>query len=200
MTRSRRPSNPAPAPYRGPGWPTFASELLRARASLTLIDHIGLALRAHRSQLGLSQRAYARLRHRSKSAIAKLETQCDQVALSEVMDALTGTGYALQLAKTSDEGPERIALPVAPEHWDRVELLARVRGGGRRFPAHRPTQQVTVPPKWWWDRESTDARSVSPHWYCPDLGATHPVSLKAVPAQPLPRREGEQGTQERLAS
>ena len=40
-------------------WPTFAAEVLSARASLRLGDEIGLAFRAERQRLGLSQRAYA---------------------------------------------------------------------------------------------------------------------------------------------
>ena len=44
-------------PNRPRSWPTFAAEVLRARESLQLADEVGLALRADRQRLGLSQRA-----------------------------------------------------------------------------------------------------------------------------------------------
>lgn len=40
-------------------WPTFAAEVLNARASLRLDEEVGLAFRADRQRLGVSQRAYA---------------------------------------------------------------------------------------------------------------------------------------------
>jgi hypothetical protein len=156
-----------PKPFRGPGWPTFARELLDVRNRLTLADHIALALRAHRRALGLSQRAYAARRGWSKSAVAKLEVHADSVSLGVVSAALSDTGYQLCLVKVPEPATGQGApLVVSPTHWDRVDLLAVVRDGSRRFPGHRPTVQVSHPPKWWWDRESTIARSSPPNWYC----------------------------------
>ncbi len=154
--------------HTGPGWPTFARELLDARARLTLADHVGLALRAHRRELLLSQRAYARARGISKSLIGKLEAHAEQVTLGTLVVALEATPYRLVLTRhPSADGEGAHVIPVAPEDWERTELLARVRGERRRFPAHGEVRQVSTPPRWWWERESTSARSHAPHWFGP---------------------------------
>ena len=57
--------------------------------------------------------------------------------------------------------------PVHPTFWPRAELLARVRGGRRRFPAHHVIEQVSYPPNWWWFAESSRAGAVEPDWYAP---------------------------------
>lgn len=180
------------------GFPTFARELLDARAALTIVDEIGLALRAHRRELGLSQRAYALRRGYARSTFARLEASAGSARLDEVVTALEGTGFGLYLGVVEspppDSGPDDAgaglsvpqgpttpesgspvsirALPDRPDpvpvsRWPRPELVARVRGGSRRFPGHRTTRQVTSPPMWWWMHEYFTGRGTPPNWYSP---------------------------------
>lgn len=152
----------------GQTWPTFAREILRRRDSLTLGETVGLALREHRRRLGLSQRAYAAVRGLTKAMVARLECHAELFRIADLERVLEGTGYRLVLMHRPDGHDEAEALrPVEPGQWDRAELVARVRGGSRRFPGHRDTRQVSNPPPWWWQRESTVASSVPPNWYCP---------------------------------
>ncbi|KRE61035.1 helix-turn-helix domain-containing protein [Nostocoides sp. Soil756] len=172
-------------------YPTFAQELLAARAALGPQEVVGLALRADRRRRGLSQRAYARLRGWSPSWVARLESAAGRLKLDDLVEALEGTGYELAVCETShpredpgddDEprpppvsGGAALPVPVPADHWDRTELIARVRGGGRRFPAHHLIQQVSYPPNWWWGTESTQVGSVAPHWYAdPGWGPSEP--------------------------
>jgi transcriptional regulator with XRE-family HTH domain len=172
-------------------FPTFARELLAARASLTLIDEIGLALRAHRRALGLSQRAYALKRGYARSTFARLEADAGAARLDEVLNALEGTGFGLYLGVVGTppspdhdaDGASALPLPasvhevvqplagrpspVPVETWPRPELIARVRGGYRRFPGHRRTHQITSPPVWWWVQEYFRGGTAEPQWYSP---------------------------------
>lgn len=161
-------------------YPTFARELLRARAELTVVDEVGLALRAHRRVLALPQRGYAALRGWSKTHVARLESDAGSVRFADVVDALVGTGYALGLYRTEPPEDDCGAVPgvghvaeewtserVAPESWPRSELVARVRDGTRRFPGHRETKQISSPPPWWFCSESTRSDTEEPHWYAP---------------------------------
>ena len=210
--RSGCPACPAAVMVRGMKrtgrtWPTFAAELLRARATLRLGDEVGLAIRADRSRLGLSQRAYAAERGLTEAAVIRLESAADSMKLGDVVSALSGTAFMLCLCHRppdvqADAGalaadsampdtresasapagpagrswppdpsdppaPADTPAPVHPAFWPRAELVARVRGGRRRFPAHHVTEQVTYPPNWWWYSESTQAGAVPPHWYAP---------------------------------
>ncbi len=178
----------------GPIYPTFANELLEARCVLSLSDHIGLALRAHRHQLHQSQRAYATHRHWNQTHIARLETAASTQRLADILDALKGTGYTLALvtcdADAGDDArtdtnatglatdtPDRQAPPtiVQPAHWPTPELIARVRGRRRRFPAHHTTHRTSTAPQWWFHNESTYSFD-PPHWTTTpphlDLGLT----------------------------
>ncbi len=155
-------------------YPTFARELNAARAGLTVPREVGLAVRAHRRRLRLGQRGYARRRGWSSSHVARLEARAGVLKLSDVLTALEPTDYCLALCHrpgTTTPDPEAPApagalpVPVAATHWPRDELVALVRDGSRRFPAHHDTGQVTYPPTWWWYAESTRAGSVRPHWY-----------------------------------
>lgn len=160
-------------------YPTFAAELLEARATLTLGDEVGLALRATRRRLRLSQRAYAALRGWSTSRLARLESGAERLRLGDVVDALEGTEYRLALCRRPVTGPSppspgtpspagaALPVPVPPDAWPRAELLARVRDGGRRFPGHRDTEQIDFPPGWWWNTEATRIGTVPPHWSAP---------------------------------
>lgn len=59
------------------------------------------------------------------------------------------------------------ATVVEPDSWPLTELLARVRDGSRRFPAHHDTQAVVNPPRWWWHREFFAGKGPEPEWYAP---------------------------------
>lgn len=191
-------------------WPTFAAELLRARASLRIGDEVGLALRADRQRLGLSQRAYAERRGWTLGTVIRLESAADALKLGDVDAALEDTPFMLCLCHrptSPDSGvgahavtgagaggtepapssaepvpprssepdgsavdpstPSAAPMPVHPAFWPRAELIARVRGGRRRFPAHHVTEQVDSGPPWWWYAESSRAGSTSPDWYAP---------------------------------
>lgn len=175
-----------------PTWPTFAQELLEARVRLTIADEVGLALRAHRRRLRLSQRAYAALRGYSRATLGRLECSAGAQRLDDIVQALEGTGFALYLGRSpapprSDDSalsapeppPGRTTSvsevvpaadappPVRRDEWPRTELIARVRGGGRRFPGHLEATQVTSPPTWWWVHEFFSGPTPKPLWYSP---------------------------------
>lgn len=164
-------------------WP----ELRRARGALTVADEVGLALRDHRRQLGMSQRAYALTRGLSRAMLARLEAGAGRMSLDTVVAALEGTGFTLHVAFSAD-GPDpapsggagarsaqdvsagQSSVPlrrVPPAAWSPTDLVARVRGGGRRFPAHRKVLAVTNPPLWWWMHEFFNGPSERPKWYAP---------------------------------
>lgn len=201
-------------------WPTFAAEVLRARTSLRLSDEIGLAFRAERQRLGMSQRAYAAHRGLTLGAVIRLESAADSLKLGDVDAALASTGFQLclchrppdpeptdaalttpdqppphdqpyaadvalgpraapsedQPAPASDPDTTRVPQPVHPTFWPRAELVARVRGGGRRFPAHHVTEQVDVAPPWWWYAESSRAGTKAPNWYAPQYTQRRPTA------------------------
>ncbi len=203
-------------------WPTFAQELLTARAELQLGAEVGLALRAERRRLGLSQRAYAAYRGWTASTVARAETTAAEMKLGDVQAALDGTSFMLCLchrpAEPEPEPPEGVAgrpnraagagpdcaesrtpgsgtpaprgptalpaapppvtepRPVHPTFWPRAELVARVRGGNRRFPGHHVASQVSSGPPWWWNAESTTWGTVPPDWYAPRFTQRPPAS------------------------
>lgn len=137
---------------------------------LTIADMVGLALRDHRRRLGLSQRAYAAIRERSPSVIARLETAAGRFQLDDVVEALKGTGFALALVRCADAQADEdcgTATLVDPASWPVTELIARVRDGSRRFPAHHETRAVINPPNWWWHREFFFGKGPEPEWYAP---------------------------------
>jgi transcriptional regulator with XRE-family HTH domain len=165
--------------------PKYARQLARARARLTVADEVGLALRDHRRALGLSQRAYAASRGLSRAMLARLEAGAGRMSLDTVVSALAGTGFELRV--TFDEPPPRtpgaaeeapsttppVGAPSAqvvipPETWLPTDLVARVRGGSRRFPAHRVVEPVSEPPLWWWIHEFFSGPTEKPQWYAPD--------------------------------
>lgn len=173
-------------PYSRHVYPTFANELLVARRTLSLSDHIGLALRSHRHQLRQSQRAYAAHRDWTQTHVARLETVAGTQRLADILDALQGTGYTLALitCDTRDaleprdsHNPSRAhdtlahdtlahdtaPAVVQPTHWPTPEIIARVRGGRRRFPAHHTTHRTSAAPQWWLHNESTYSFD-QPHW------------------------------------
>ena len=163
----------------------YARPLARARARLTVADEVGLALRDHRRALGLSQRAYASSRGLSRAMVARLEAGAGRMSLDTVVLALEGTGFELRV--TFDDPPPRTpgaaeAVPstsaqesaspedvgISPQVWLPTDLVARVRGGSRRFPAHRVVLPVTDPPTWWWLHEFFSGPTEKPEWYAPE--------------------------------
>jgi transcriptional regulator with XRE-family HTH domain len=165
----------------------YAPQLARARARLTVSDEVGLALRAHRRALGLSQRSYAASRGLSRAMLARLEAGAGRMSLDTIVDALDGTGFVLTVgfdplppqpsgAAAEEEvsaAGDAVAFPLAsavrvpPEAWQPTDLVARVRGGSRRFPAHRKVHAVVNPPTWWWMHEFFNGPTEEPQWYAP---------------------------------
>lgn len=150
-----------------------AADIAATVGRLTLADMVGLALRDHRRRLGLSQRAYAAVRERLPSAIARLETSAGRFQLDDVLDALNGTGFALALVRCADDADDAIdaideqrgtAVPVVPGSWPTTELIARTRDGSPHFPAHHETHAVINPPNWWWRREFSFGKGPEPQW------------------------------------
>ena len=181
-------------------------------------DEVGLALRAERQRLGMSQRAYAAHRGWTLGTVIRLESAADAMKLGDVDAALSDTAFQLCLChRPPGQEPGVAALPAPqppddgsaprtpiespsdPEHgptgstaspgalphptppqpvhpafWPRAELVARVRGGGRRFPAHHVTEQVFSGPPWWWYAESSRVETVPPHWYAPQYTQRRP--------------------------
>jgi hypothetical protein len=166
----------------------YAPQLARARARLTVSDEVGLALRAHRRALGLSQRSYAASRGLSRAMLARLEAGAGRMSLETVVDALAGTGFTLMVCldptpprtsgaavrvepqaapQAAGQSPEA-AGHVPADAWPPTDLIARVRGGSRRFPAHREVQAVADPPLWWWIHEFFSGPTERPQWYAPE--------------------------------
>jgi transcriptional regulator with XRE-family HTH domain len=164
--------------------PKYARQLARARARLTVADEVGLALRDHRRALGLSQRAYAASRGLSRAMLARLEAGAGRMSLDTVVSALEGTGFELRVAfdsppptmpeatvatpsTSAQESAPSTDVGVPPEAWLPTDLVARVRGGSRRFPAHRVVEPVVNPPLWWWMHEFFSGPTEQPQWYAP---------------------------------
>ena len=91
-------------------WPTFAAEVLSARASLRLGDEIGLAFRAERQRLGMSQRAYAAHRGWTLGTVIRLESAADALKLGDVDSALADT----RVPAVPVPSPARTANPAPP--------------------------------------------------------------------------------------
>ena len=174
--------------------PVQRSALERARQNLDVHAEVGLALRDHRRRLRMSRRAYARFRGLHRSMVARLEAGRGDVSLEAAVDALRGTGFALFVgvadepsgprpggaAAPADETPAAAMGPsprrLAASAWEATDLVARVRGGGRRFPAHRRVRPVSMPPPWWWVHEFFAGPREEPQWYAPVVDVTEPES------------------------
>ena len=173
--------------------PAQLAALERARECLDVRAEVGLALRDHRRRLRLSQRAYARLRGLHRSMLARLEAGTADVSLQSAVDALEGTGFALYVGVAEDppepapsaaagrvprsaplSAPSRSRRRVPPDAWEATDLVARVRGGGRRFPAHRRVRAIDMPPPWWWVHEFFVGPTEEPHWYAPVVDLLEP--------------------------
>ena len=114
---------------------------------------------------------------------------------------LTGPAEATHLT-----GPQETTLATAPElvdpmSWPVTELLARTRGIGRRFPAHRHTEFVTMAPAWWWIHEFFNGSTQEPEWYSPQehprllgrIGATTKAGGTSLVETPGRRSSGGRG-------
>lgn len=183
----------------------FAAELAARRDALTVQQEVGLALREDRRRRGLSQRAYAKVRGLSHAMLARLEMGDDRTSLATVVSALSGTGFTLVVARDpAPGGPDEPApsMPVAagtattrsldsvtarvdPTEWEATDLLATVRGGWRRFPAHRRVYFGLNPPTWWYMHEFFEGRGPAPEWYAPVL----PLPSRQPPATRTPSAE-----------
>lgn len=88
----------------------------------------------------------------------------------------TGSDSARDDVREVEPGPppEAPPAPVHPTYWPRSELVARVRGRSRRFPAHHVVEQTSSAPPWWWYAESTLAGAVAPDWYAPRFTRRRP--------------------------
>ena len=106
------------------------------------------------------------------------------MSLDTVVSALEGTGFELRVtfddppptvpegAASALSGSVRQCAPppdvgIPPETWLPTDLVARVRGGSRRFPAHRVVEPVVNPPMWWWMHEFFSGPTEQPQWYAP---------------------------------
>ncbi len=96
-------------------WPTYAAEVVRARASLRLGDEVGLALRAERQRLGMSQRAYAAHRGWTLGTVIRLESAADAMKLGDVDAALDGTAFQLCLCHRPPGHEPGVAVLPAPD-------------------------------------------------------------------------------------
>ncbi len=116
--------------------------------------------------------------------LARLEAGAGRMSLDTVVCALQGTGFELRVAfddppptvpEVAVASPSASAPPSAPPvdigvppgAWLPTDLVARVRGGSRRFPAHRVVEPVVNPPMWWWMHEFFSGPTEPPQWYAP---------------------------------
>lgn len=154
-----------------------------AAARLTIGGAIGLAIRDHRRRLGMSQRAYAAMRKLAPTLIARAETRAGRFLVDDVVEVLAGTGFGLALVQygEAEDGSVSAAI-VDPSTWGMTDLIARVRDGSRRFPAHHETHPDTVPP-WWWHREFFVGKGPEPYWFAP----------RPTPSGPYRRRSQDDG-------
>lgn len=102
----------------------------RVRASLTLGDTVGLALRAERRCSRESQREYALGRGWSAAHQARLETIAEELPLGRVLTALADTDHAIAVAGQV-VAPHLVQLSVPADlcRWLRDELGASRRSG-----------------------------------------------------------------------
>lgn len=123
-----------------------------------IAEQVGLAMRARRRELGLSQRAYAEESGLHKSTVARLESRAGRVALDDLSEALDQAGYELVVVPRGT----RVSQPA----WCATDLVARTRGGSR-FAAHHEVWPAGPGPGWWWVDElwrRNRRRGPQPEW------------------------------------
>lgn len=121
-------------------------------AGLGLAREVGLALRAHRRELGKSQRAYAAARRVSRGVLARAEVDASGLTLGAAVSLLEGSPFTLAVVPADAER--------APVDWEPTDLVARTRGGSR-FPANRRVRPSGSGPLWWWYHEALGSRGGS---------------------------------------
>lgn len=159
--------------------PTFARELLEGRARTDLAGLIGLAMRTHRRELGLPQRAYAAIRGWSKTHQARLESTAEELKVGTVRAALEGTGFRLVLVHdgpgipvssalacqmAAEDSDDEIVEAVRVEQFIDSEMVAKD-AADRRFPVTRLVRRTECAPKWWMDRFGAWGGH-GPEWTC----------------------------------
>jgi hypothetical protein len=132
-----------------------------AQETLTVVQCISLALRRRRNTLAVSQREYAQSRGWSKSHQARLESAPSTLKLADVLAALDGTGFHLELHHDADD---RV---VAPVDWAASELVARF-SDGRRFPAAVNPVRSRSTRTWFYTRHPHDATPPDWTWFRAD--------------------------------
>ncbi|USQ79138.1 helix-turn-helix domain-containing protein [Ornithinimicrobium faecis] len=110
----------------------------------SLTEQVGLAVRAWRQRVGLSQRGLAEVLGRSQSMISRLETRAGELPLGTVQEMVELAGFELVVVR---EGRQ-----IRAADWERTDLVARDRSG-RRFPAQRRVYPAKDGPYWWWEQE-----------------------------------------------
>ena len=124
-----------------PSWPTLVHEIAAARARLTILDQVGLAVREGRRRLGLSQRGLAQQLSLSQTLVRRLEIQAGGVPFGRVVEVMGALGFDLLVAEHEADGP---AEPVDPRSWTVADLVVRD-SAGRRLPAHVRVARVIGP-------------------------------------------------------
>ncbi len=137
------------------------AEWRSAQERLTLVECIGLAQRRRRNSLGVGQREYAQSRGWSKSQQARLESAPETLKLADVLVALDGTGFHLELHHDGD------GRAVAPVDWAASELVARF-SDGRRFPAAVNPVRSRSTRTWFYTRHPHDVAPPSWTWFRAD--------------------------------
>jgi hypothetical protein len=88
-------------------------------AGLALAREVGLVLRAHRRELGKSQRAYAATRRVSRGMLARAEVDASSLTLGAAASLPEGSAFTLAVVPADAERP--------PVDWEPTDLVARTR-------------------------------------------------------------------------
>lgn len=139
-------------------------------------EQVGLVLRAHRRQRGLSQRAFAAAVGIPKSTVARSERSAAECSLGTIVALLGATEHSLGIV---DRDGRQVAL------WESTDLRARDRSG-RRFPAHRevrPVRRGDLAPVWWTLHEylGTGDCGPQPEWTAEGFNASGGTRFGKVP-------------------
>ncbi len=103
----------------------------------------------------------------SRSTWARKQAELGRASLSLATACVAMLDGQLALVRRTPEQSWRV---VSADHWPVDELLARVRGGSRRFPGHVGADYCIGPwtPDWWIMAESSYAYAVAPEWTASD--------------------------------
>lgn len=101
--------------------------------------------------------------------MARLETAAGNLRLDDVLTALEGTGFRLDLRRDTAEetdlegGADAVDGVPSGSPWPVTDLVARDRRG-RRFPPYRDVRHTPEGPRWWWLTASMPTTSRPPMW------------------------------------